>query len=239
MKPRLRSKILITATTNCDHSTAWQALALPSALEQTKLMGTSGYVIAPELPNLSHTILLREAVQQTAQAQTTHETLSDLADWRGGSPERRFMSAQGGTLQDHFYRASATQHWLRRLTGLSLAPTGERGTFTYYRPGDYLGLHRDIIGCDVALITCLADTGSSNPISGALHIYPDRWSEPLSTLRRSARRGCYPLNLAPGQSVIFLGGVIPHRVAPLSKGQLRIVSLLCFSLVRAPDTKTN
>ena len=202
-------------------------------------MRTGGYLTVPELPALSHKSLLREAIQQAAQAQTTNETQADLTDWRGGSPERRFMSAQGGPIQDQFYRAPTTRQWLRRLTGLSLAPTGERGTFTYYRPGDYLGLHRDVVGCDVTLITCLADTGSLNGTSGALQLYLSRWAEPLSALRQSPRRGCRPLPLSPEQSVIFMGGLTPHRLAPLSNGQLRIVSLLCFSLVRGPDTETN
>ena len=47
------------------------------------------------------------------------------------------------------------------------------------RAGDHFALHRDVPGCDLAVITCLCDTGSGAGAGGALRLYPDRRLETL------------------------------------------------------------
>ena len=65
-----------------------------------------------------------------------------------------------------------------RLAGL--------GSFSYYEPGDFLALHRDIVTCDVTLLTCLRDTAAGTPDRSGLRIYPAYARLPLTQLRSEA-----------------------------------------------------
>ena len=100
----------------------------------------------------------------------------------------------------------------------------------YNRAGHHLDTHRDILGCDVALITCLHD---SEPASqgGAIDIYWSRLTEPLPDLRSRPDEGFERVPLYPGQSLLLHGGVLPHRIPPIGAGRTRLVSLMCFEVV--------
>jgi hypothetical protein len=37
-----------------------------------------------------------------------------------------------------------------------------------------------------------------------------------------------PVPLRPGQTVVMLGGIVPHHVLPMAQGQVRVVSVLCY-----------
>src|SRR5262249_20313451 len=103
--------------------------------------------------------------------------------------------------------------------------SGSQGSYSYYvRPGDHLGLHRDIEECDVAVITCLCETGGS----GALQLYPDRVSEPLSRIRTTPRKGRRTIRLRAGETIVLLGGYVPHVTTPMGPRQKRIISALCY-----------
>ncbi len=154
---------------------------------------------------------------------------STVDGYRGGQPARRLLSAEGGPVQSAFYRDPRLCEALSRLCGFTLYPAGALGSYSYYEGrGAFLGLHRDIPGCDVALITCLerdagVDTG------GALRLYPGAFREPLQSIDRR-RTAHVDLQIRGGQSVVLLGGWIPHEVLPTTDGHLRRISLLCFSI---------
>ena len=206
-------------------------LSMPDCVRRSPLLQQGGFAILTEAPALEARQLLREAVRNTSCAELTQVRVSDQVESRGGSPARRFMTTQGSQSQDGFYHAPQTLQWLRAVSGLSLLPTGGRGTFTYYRPGDYLALHRDVLECDLAVITCLADTHPPSDLSGALCLYPDRWREPLSGIRATPETGAVRLRLPVGQTIVMLGGIVPHAILPMAEGQLRIVSILCYQVV--------
>lgn len=172
--------------------------------------------------------LLAEAQENRAAAQASDVLADDGEELRGGSPARRFLSASGGPFQDAFYQAPWMMELLGELLGMGVAPTGGRGTFSYYaRPGDYLALHRDVEACDVAVISCLHDEPLEGD-GGSLRLYPGRIAEPLSSIRRSPEWGALSLRLLPGQTLVLLGGLVPHTVLPVAPGQERIVSVLCY-----------
>lgn len=176
--------------------------------------------------------LLSEAQVQYAQAVACDVAVSDGHEGRGGVPERRFLSSSGGVVQDSFYQASWVIEFLRELTVPELVPSGERGTYSYYvRPGDFLGIHRDIVTCDVAVITCLSNglTGNAND-GGSLCLYPERIDEPLSAIRAAPEKGALNLFLQPGQTIVMYGGIVPHALLPVTNGQSRIVSVLCYHI---------
>ena len=184
--------------------------------------------------------LLAEALRLLPRAVVSVTLQSDEEEVRGGAPARSLLNTAGGELQDVLYRTPQLLEYLRRMTCPSLVPTGTRGSYSYYvRPGDFLALHRDIVTCDVAVITCLHDAGPGRGGDGGkLCLYPGRLSEPLSAIRRTDGQGALKLALLPAQTLVMFGGIVPHALLPVAAGQTRIVSVLCYraehSLRHAP-----
>lgn len=172
--------------------------------------------------------LLNEALSRSETAVETHIAVSDVEEWQGGNPARRFLSAAGGDVQTALYQDPAVCERLATLCGVSLRPSGGFGVFTYYsRPGDHLAIHRDIERCDLAVITCLQESHPEGT-GGKLVVYPDRLNEPLSALRATPDHGGIPQALLPGQTILLFGGIVPHQVLPVAEDQARIVSILCY-----------
>ncbi len=205
------------------------ALSIPVPIARSPLMRRGGYaVVADLLDDAGRRMMLSEAMELAAAAKASHVPFPDGEEFRGGQPARRFLSASGGVVQDAFYLAPEMIRFLSRQAGVPLLPTGGRGTYTYYvRTGDHLGIHRDIVSCDVAVITCLSDTSGAGD-AGKLTLYPGRVSEPLSAIRANPDLGAVKLRLALGQTLVMFGGVVPHSVRPIAPGQMRIVSVLCY-----------
>jgi len=215
---------------------------IPVPLRNSPLLLRGGFdIFAGLLDDNTLSRMLAEAVNLAPAAHVNDVPVSDGEEVRGGNPARRFLSVPGGSLQDSFYQADWVLQFLRRVTGVPLAPTGGRGTYTYYaRPGDYLALHRDIETCDLAVITCLHDRDerrvtSTNAASeadhaGALCLYPGRVFEPLSRIRETPEQGVIRVRLAPGHTLVLFGGIVPHALQPVTNDQVRIVSVLCYRL---------
>jgi hypothetical protein len=207
---------------------------IPAALAASPLLRRGGFDVFQGMLNgeLLRALLV-EALASRAEALESDVPVDDGEEARGGNPARRFLSASGGRVQDAFYKALWMGRFLGELLGMRIAPTGERGTYSYYsRPGDFLALHRDVEACDVAVISCLHD-GRPTGDGGSLRLYPDRIEEPLSAIRRSPERGAVGVRLLPGQTLVLLGGLVPHTVLPVVSGQARIVSVLCYRAVTA------
>lgn len=145
---------------------------------------------------------------------------------RGGKPARALSNIAGTQLQFGIYMNELVVRKLSQLTGLELSPTGG-GTYSYYhKEGDFLALHRDVLTCDVTVITCLENSRPTQ--SGALYLYPNHILTPLSELRGRADRSGVVVDLEPGDVAILLGSVVPHEVSPLPQGQHRTVALMCY-----------
>jgi hypothetical protein len=201
-------------------------------LQQSRLVRElAGVAVCAELLDQAWLAALRhEALQVWSQATRQESDDDDGEDWRGGKPKRRLFSSGAGPVQDALYHSVALRAFLDDLCGAPLLPSGSRGSYSYYlHAGDYLDVHRDIGTCDVTLISCLHDVSAPNDQAGALVVYPDRASEPLSVIRRTPDAGAYVVKLAAGQSVVLAGGIVPHRVLPVRAGQSRTISALCFA----------
>src|SRR5207249_9750900 len=108
-------------------------------------------------------------------------------------------------------------------------PSGGRGSFAYYsREGDHMGLHLDVDSCDVVVLTLLYDNSDPDDLAGAMVLYPDFIGKPLSTVRAHPNIGILPLKPTQGQTLVMFGGLVPHFVAPVRRGQVRVMSVLCF-----------
>lgn len=143
-----------------------------------------------------------------------------------GDPDRWLESAPGGSTLDTFAGTPDMLRLLRRATGVTWEPAGP-GTWSYYRrEGHHLGVHRDLAVCDLAVITCVRNEGGGTS-SGVLRLWPTRARESLNALRGEDHGGI-DVHLEAGDTILLLGGVVPHRVLPMAPGHVRIVAPLCY-----------
>lgn len=148
---------------------------------------------------------------------------------RRGDPDRWLESAPGGAAQQDFARSVAVIDTLRQVTGVDWHPAGP-GSWSYYRrTGHHLGIHRDLAICDLAVITCVVNDGRSAD-RGTLRVWPTRANDTLQRIRQHPA-GAVDLDIAAGDTVILLGGVVPHQVLPTGPRQIRIVAPLCYQVV--------
>jgi hypothetical protein len=184
------------------------------------------------LSERAHAALFREAAACHANAQLARVAEHDGEEHRGGTPDRWFEVAAGGRRLETFLHAASTRSVLRRLTGLDWVPTAADGSYSYYRrEGYYLGLHRDVEECDLTVITCIHDSrAGSGGREGVLILYPSRVNEPLSAIRAEPDRDSVAFRVAPGESLVLLGGLVPHRLHPVGRNHVRIVAPLCYQL---------
>ncbi|HUQ30777.1 MAG TPA: hypothetical protein VM095_01600, partial [Pyrinomonadaceae bacterium] len=204
--------------------------ALPSSIRNSRLMRTGGFEVFEGFLNREgFRLMLAEAVRLSSDAYVSDVPDSDEEEVRGGTPARRFRSVPGGCVQEAFYQSPWLIKFLSERCNTPLTPLGGRGTYSFYaQTGDYLAIHRDIEACDLAVITCLYDGPRREGHGGALCLYPTRLFEPLSTIRATPERGALVIGLKPGQTIVMFGGIIPHTLLPVSTGQTRIVSVLCY-----------
>ena len=154
----------------------------------------------------------------------------DGAQGRGGMPSRALQTAGGAEVQDAVYAAPALHAFLSAQCGVPIAPSGNRGSYSFYvEPGDYLGLHLDVDTCDVTLITVLQDDTDPRDPGGGLGVYPGALGSRLGPVRAAGGAGMSVVKARPGESIVILGGLVPHQVLPLGPTGQRVVSALCFS----------
>lgn len=204
--------------------------SLPSLIRNSQLMRKGGFaVFAGFLDQQGYDLMLAEAIELSKDAYVSDVAISDEEEVRGGAPARHFRSVPGGAVQEAFYYSPQLLDFLHQLCNVPLTPLGGRGTYSFYaQAGDYLAIHRDILSCDVAVITCLYNAPQREAYGGALCLYPSRLDEPLSLIRSTPDEGAVIVNLEPGQTLIMFGGIIPHTLLPVSAEQTRIVSVLCY-----------
>ncbi|MEE1619875.1 hypothetical protein ACQ7DA_00550 [Zafaria sp. J156] len=176
--------------------------------------------------------LLGEALGNYASSSLQDVPTGDGATGRGGTPARRLRTAGGGAVQDAFYARPALAARLAAVCGTAVEPTGGRGSYSYYvSPGDYLGLHLDIDTCDVTLITLLRDDAPDDDPAGALLVHLAHFGARLEDVRADPRTGAGAVKARPGQSIVLLGGLLPHETVPVGPAGPRIISALCFRAV--------
>jgi len=209
--------------------------AILTALGGSKLVAAGGYLVLRLLRESGLQALAEEAFQQHEHAETARTTDATANDSAEGNPNRWLESASGGPMLYAFYHAAGVRRVLRAISGVLWQPSGGSGAYSYYRgQGHHLGLHRDIDECDLALITCIYDVRETNSASGGLVIYPSRQNDSLEQIERSPEPGAVELALRPRESLVLLGGLVPHRLDVLAEGHVRIVAPLCYRAAGVP-----
>ena len=224
---------LLKSKVRSNVASGYRSESIPAVIRHSHLMERGGFDVFEGLVDARmRREMLSEAVALLPHATRSEVTVSDGEEQRGGKPRRRFINSQGGPLQQAFNTSPEVLDFLRGLTNRALTFTGEIGTYSYYMdPGDYLDIHRDIVTCDVAVITCLHDRAKHNDDSGSLCLYPARLGEPLSQIRATPKRGAVKVRVQLGQTIILYGGIVPHALLPVAEGQARIVSVLCYRAI--------
>lgn len=217
---------------NGERSSTWNP-ELPEELLQSSLYRRGGYAVVSgliEAQAFENLIAEAKAARHGATRGVAAES-DDAIEDRGGSPARAFATGPGGELLWSLYGSPQMAETLAVICGIEVKATG-CGSYSYYeRDGDFLSLHRDIVTCDVAVITCLTATG---PSAGELLAYPSHIHAPLSHARAAGRLAAVPVQLRPGDTVALFGGILPHEVTPMGPAQERIVSVMCYRTINSP-----
>jgi hypothetical protein len=206
-------------------------MEIPFSLQRSPFLRQGGFSVFEGLPALPVCEQLLAEALRSSRSMATRCDVPPSADQpeRGGAPGRRLLSAPGGQVQGDFYHSPQVLEFLRDLTHLKLQSSGARGSYSFYlRGGDRLDLHRDVEDCEVAVITCLYDNFATHDGGGLLSLYPSRIREPLRSIRESPDRERVRIKLLPRQTIVMCGGLIPHEVEPMARGQVRIISVLCY-----------
>jgi hypothetical protein len=175
------------------------------------------------------------ALLEEAMAGYLHADRQDVADddnaaGRGGTPARHLYTAGGGPVQDAFYAAPWLSEYLSSVCGAAITRSGSRGSYSYYvHDGDYLGLHLDIETCDVTLVSVLRDNAGQDDSSGGLLVHARHLGSDLHAVRSAPQEGLVLVKARPGQSIVLLGGLLPHETVPISPDRPRFISALCFT----------
>ena len=98
-----------------------------------------------------------------------------------------------------------------------------RHVLVYRRPGHHFGLHRDIHHCDVAAITCIERSGRGD--GGELLVFPRSSGAPLRNLTVGH---AHRVRIECGETIVLLGGHVPHMVTPVTGRLVRVVAPLCY-----------
>ncbi len=221
------------ATTSSDTKATIRGTAagLERLLARSEL-GRSGHAVVTRFLDAERLRGLRDEAL-TVHAGALESRADRPNDLTNGDPDRWLESAPGGRELDRLVREPVLLALLHRLTGLQWRPAGPRGSYSYYRrEGHHLGLHRDIHACELACISCIADDRPTEAgTSGLLRLFPTRIDEPLRSIRANPH-GAVDVRLRPGETIILLGGLVPHRLMPMGPSHLRIVAPLCYQVVR-------
>lgn len=207
----------------------------PAWLRQGPLMAGGGVAVFDISGNPHLATMAAEATANYAIAdrQVCTVTTGDEWDWRGGVPPRQLTSAGGGPAQDALYHGPWLSSMLSNLCGGPVRPSGGRGSYSYYvAPGDHLGLHLDIVTCDVTVIVVLSDSCPDE--GGSLAVVRTAVGVPLSSVRRDLRTPHEVVKAPAGSMIVMLGGLVPHRVLPITSAGQRVISALCFEAVPDP-----
>ena len=127
---------------------------------QSALWRAGGFLAPAGFPGAAALSAIRtEAADALRDSERQEWPEPKPSDWRGGQPQRFLGGVTAGPRMNEMFARRETVAMLRGLLGANLRCAGGGSLTVYERPGDRLGLHRDIETCDVTLVTCIWEEG--------------------------------------------------------------------------------
>ncbi len=158
-------------------------------LRHSALLRAGGYGIYRGLIEPARVAGMLAEAMAGEQRQDQVATGNDTEDVRGGQPARQIVCVEGGRLQDELFGLVSLQTVVADEVRLPVRPCSMRGSYSIYTgPQAHLDIHRDVRGCDLALVTCLYD---SDPFAGegAVDLWLDDLTTPLGEIRTTPTDG--------------------------------------------------
>ena len=126
-----------------------QKQSIPDYVLQSMFLRQGGFrVFSGLLSSEWQAAMFEEASELMPYAEDNVTMGHDSEEIRGGTPPRSFLSVTAGSVLNAFYQSPEVKTFLEQVTGIPVYLSGMQGTYSFYaRPGDYLGLHRDIVTC--------------------------------------------------------------------------------------------
>jgi hypothetical protein len=193
----------------------------------TESLAAGGYCFLPDgLTDGQRTALVTEALAHAPSARCASGNYYRVnADGSVCSPRCLSTIAAGPVLRA-IHQDKQRLGQLQRIVGRRVSPT--RGSYIYYKPGDYIGLHKDASVCQITLITSVA--GAPEP----LMVHPSLVSMPSEELLAISRAysgmppGGTRIAVPRGEMfLMLLGSAIPHH-RPATLDCCTIVTL-CYA----------
>jgi hypothetical protein len=208
--------------------TFWNS-TVPKAITASRIWSQGGYAAVSGIFGRGLLEALKaEAAGVRPLGQRTILPMSNGTEGRGGSPARALRSSPCGEVHQALHASREVAGAISEICGIFVSSTGV-GTYHYYeREGDFFALHRDFVGSDVAVITCISECLTEQPAGGLL-VYPNLFRLGLSQVR-AAEQASLAIPLVPGETAVLLGGLLPHEVSPVAAGQHRVVAVNCYRL---------
>lgn len=202
----------------------------PRSLVASRIWSQGGYAAVSGMVGRSWLDALKEEAESARRLGTrTIVPVSDRTEDRGGSPARALRSSPCGEAHRALHVSPQVTDAISETCGVAVSSTAV-GTYHFYeREGDFFDLHRDFVGCDIAVITCISQRLNDQPIGGLL-VYPNFFHQGLSRVRAAGTTMGLAIPLVPGETAILLGGQLPHEATPVVAGQDRVVAVNCYQL---------
>jgi hypothetical protein len=192
-------------------------------LASSPLLRLGGATVVDCLGPADVALLCSEAAALRSQAKAAQRMTSN--DSVRGDPDRFLDHIVGGPLLHALYGSEGLKAILRDLTNVAWESLGADASYSLYGTGQFLGPHRDIVGCDLTMIVVLHD---DTPGGHPLWTWPTRATQDISAIRINPDLGRRAIVGHPGQAIVVVGSVVPHQLPPLPPGSTRLVAPLCF-----------
>src|SRR5271165_2601860 len=185
-----------------------EPLGEPKSLVASRIWSQGGSAAVSGMIGRSWLDALKQEAESARRLGTrTSLPVSDGTEDRGGSPARALRSSPCGEAHRTLYASLQVTDAISQTCGVAVTSTGVGAYHFYEREGDFFALHRDFVGCDIAVITCISQRLTEQPMGGLL-VYPNFFRQRLSQVRAAGKAAGLAVPLVPGETVILLGGLL-------------------------------
>jgi hypothetical protein len=187
----------------------------------------AGYCLVAGLLSTERTAaMLRESTRLAPHARRACGNYYRVNRDGSVSSPRCMSTIEAGPVLSAIHDDTVHLEIIKSIVGRRLSPT--RGSYIYYAPGDYIGLHRDALECEATLITCIAGVLSPLVVHTSLIGVASEDLVGISRAHSAMPPGGTRVSVPnEGRFLLLLGSRIPHhRPAALDSC---VIATLCYA----------